>query len=96
MDMVYMKHPDVEGLSEPTTREAFEQVWSRKGWVEAANVITIVNEESGRPEAVEVDESASKDQLEALAAAAGVDTSSAKTKADLVEALHPTTSGGEG
>ena len=34
-DQVYMRHPDVETISKPTTREAFEQVWKDKGWVQA-------------------------------------------------------------
>lgn len=87
-DMVYMKHPEVEGLSEPTTREAFEKVWSRKGWYEAEHVITITDE-TGRPQVVEVDETSSKADLEDLAVAAGVDLTGAKSKAEILDRISP-------
>lgn len=34
-NMVYMRHPEVEGTSGATTREALDQVWRDKGWEEA-------------------------------------------------------------
>jgi hypothetical protein len=32
---LFMKHPDIDAPPAPTTREALDQVWKEKGWVEA-------------------------------------------------------------
>lgn len=46
MDFVRMKHPDIDGLSGEVTREAFEQVHSRKGWVLATDKDLAAHEEA--------------------------------------------------
>lgn len=79
-DTVFMSHPDSRGVAE-TTRDAFDTVWSEKGWVE----VEMIGDEPMPPGKNLSD--LSKDELTELAQARGLDVAG-MLKADIIAALE--------
>lgn len=78
-EFVTMYHAGTGNVSEQVSRQAFDDVWSDKGWALL--------------EPGEDLQGLSKDKLTDIATERGVDISQAKTKADIVTALKGASNG---
>lgn len=104
MGMVYIKHPTGTSLGGPVPQEAFDNLWSKMGWeiapedeVEAHELalalgpvddnVAVVEGDEG-PEVVEISDQMTREQLDEIATARGLNPSDYKNKADLLSALN--------
>lgn len=93
-DFVHMRHPDIEGIAGPVTREAFDLIHEAKGWtlVDEADVIAAADAEviQAQDEALTVDDIDAirkRDDLDALAIRVGVDPTESSNMDDLRQAI---------
>src|SRR4051812_36070672 len=99
--MVYITHPDVEGLGGPVPEEAWSAFWSQKGW-KVADADAVAQHELDSTLALSEDRTqivvstvpggvdlslSTRDELDALATSRGLNPSDYKTKADILTAL---------
>lgn len=83
---VWMKHAGIDAIGGPVPRHSFEGHYRDQGWEEVEPAVVAATNVLGG----EVSDlsTLTKDQLEEVAAGRGLDTSSAKTKADLLSLIE--------
>lgn len=81
-----MRHPDIDALAGPITRQAFDDVHRHKGWVEVDPAVALASEVLDA-EVSDLDD-LKKDELVKVARSHGLDPDRSLTKAELVENIR--------
>lgn len=84
-ELITMSHPEIEGTA-TATRRALDDVWAPRGWVEVEPPVALASD-ALNTEVTSLG-ALTKAQLEEVASSAGLDTSSTRTKADLVALIE--------
>jgi protein-disulfide isomerase-like protein with CxxC motif len=100
-EMVYITHEATGAVGGPVPRGSYDRMWSKRGWTEASETQIATRQAAdaarGRDDALEVVAQAineegigsmTREELDILAAQAGIDSNQFHTKAELIAALE--------